>query len=79
MCWTWIFLFAVESLQILSVWAVEYLPRFELQTEYMWVWSCSSEPMGEAARAYAALPLAAEDGVHQELEKHHITMKADYR
>lgn len=44
---------------------------------YVWVWSCSAEPVGESARAHAALPLPAENGMHQQWGELNTAVKAD--
>lgn len=38
---------------------------------------CSSEPVGESARAHAALPLPVENSVHQQWGELNTTVKAD--
>lgn len=59
------------------VYKQQNISRSLLSSRYAWVWRCSTEPVGESARAHAALPLPAESGVHQQRGELNTAVKAD--
>lgn len=80
----WIFLHlvvdhvAMASVYILFIWPVKnHDPLWTADWIRARVWSSGSEPVGEDTRAHTALPLTAEDGVHQQPGKRYTTMNAD--